>query len=117
MTSYIVQELLFNHACVGEGDCYEIMTELDQVAHRWDKIGLALGLTPSTLERIRTDQADPWRTTITEWLKMKYNVQRFGKPTWRRIVEAVRAKSGGGNPALANTLAAKYSGNFPQSGA
>ena len=99
-----------------ENDCYAIVKELEQVAHKWHNLGLALGLSPSTLENIKmvkgqtADVYELLTNIILEWLKMNHDIDKFGKPTWRRIVEAVRAKSGGGNPALADTLARKYSG-------
>ena len=79
----------------------------------WREIGLFLGLRDSTLERIARGQGNDiasLRNMIGTWLKMGYNVERFGAPTWRRIVEAVRASTGGGNPALADNLARKYKG-------
>ena len=92
------------------------MQELEPVAHKWYDIGLALGLSPSTLDGISKGQGDIYellRSMIVEWLKMSYNYEKFGKPTWRRIVEAVRATSGGRNPALADVLARKHGGkNF-----
>ena len=35
-------------------------------------------------------------------------VKRFGKPTWRRLVEAVEDKVGGNNPALAQKIAGDH---------
>ena len=104
-------ELKLSHA--DEGDCYAVIKELEQVAHKWYNLGLALGLSPSTLENIKmrgqTDVLDLLTSMIVEWLKMNHDTNKFGQPTWRRIVEAVRDKTGGGNPALANALARKYS--------
>ena len=97
----------------GEDDCFSILQELEAVAHRWYDIGLALGLRSSALDGIKSkgqDVLELLRNMIIEWLKMSYNVERFGPPTWRRIVEAVRANSGGKNPALADILARKYNG-------
>ena len=37
-------------------------------------------------------------------------VERFGKPTWRRLVEAVEDHVGGNNRALAQTIAAEHPG-------
>lgn len=100
--------------CTGEEDCFEILRELEPVADRWYKLGLALGLRPSTLDRMRTSGQtdDPLLNTIRKWLNMSYDAGRFGAPTWRRMVEAVRDKSGGGNPALAAALARKYCGKL-----
>lgn len=41
---------------------------------------------------------------------MSYNYEKFGKPTWKKIVEAVRAQYGGKNPALADKIQQKYCG-------
>ena len=84
------------------------------MAHRWYDIGLALGIRNSTMESIKSkgqgDVHELLRNMVIEWLKMNYNVDRFGPPTWRRIVEAVGEISGGKNPALADKLAKKYKG-------
>ena len=37
-------------------------------------------------------------------------VERFGKPTWKRLVEAVEDHVGGNNRALAQTMAAEHPG-------
>jgi len=37
-------------------------------------------------------------------------VKRYGKPTWRKLVEAVENKVGGNNCALAKEIAAKHPG-------
>ena len=41
---------------------------------------------------------------ITDWLKRNYNVKRFGPPTWKALVEAVQATTGG-YKALAEKIA------------
>ena len=37
-------------------------------------------------------------------------MEKFGKPTWRRLVEAVKSNAGGNNPALAQTIAEDHPG-------
>ena len=39
-------------------------------------------------------------------------VKRFGKPTWRKLVEAVEDKVGGNNPALAQRIAGEHLGAY-----
>ena len=99
---------------IGEDDIYTILQELKPVANRWFYIGLALRLKACDLENIKTTQQGDDQITymLLAWLKRSYDVERFGPPTWRRIVEAVRANSGGKNPALANILARKYNGEY-----
>ena len=38
----------------------------------------------------------------------KYNVERFGEPTWQRLVEAVGDPTGGVNPGLAREIAGRH---------
>ena len=40
-------------------------------------------------------------------------VERFGKPTWRRLAEAVEDHVGGNNLALAQTIAREHPGGLP----
>ena len=108
-----------NVPCVlltGEEDCFAVLQELEAVAHRWYDIGLALGFTDTALALVRakaqnsSDIYELLRIMIVEWSKRTYNTNRFGAPTWRRIVDAVRAKPGGRNPSLAENLEIKYCG-------
>ena len=39
-----------------------------------------------------------------------FQVERFGKPTWRRLVEAVEDHVGGNNRALAQKIAREHLG-------
>ena len=39
------------------------------------------------------------------WLCQKYNVEKFGPPTWRGLVKAVDKKTGGNNHQLAKKIA------------
>ena len=38
----------------------------------------------------------------------KYNVQRFGEPTWQRLVKAVGYSAGGANMSLARKIARRH---------
>ena len=40
-------------------------------------------------------------------------MERFGKPIWRRLVEAVEDHVGGNNFALAQTIAGEHPGVLP----
>ena len=55
------------------------------MAHRWYNLGLALGLSPTTLENIRmkgqTDVNELLTSVVLEWLKMNHDINRFGMPT------------------------------------
>ena len=45
---------------------------------------------------------------ITAWLNRKYNTERFGDPTWKSLVIAVAASSGGANGKCARDIATKH---------
>ena len=45
---------------------------------------------------------------LLSWLRHRYNVDRFGPPTWRKLVEAVDSQT---NPALAAAIAARHPAN------
>ena len=47
---------------------------------------------------------------LGEWLKESYDVKRYGHPSWRSLVRAVASSPGGGNPALAGSIADKHPG-------
>ena len=44
------------------------------------------------------------------WLTQNYDVERFGPPTWWRLVEVVDSVDGGNDHALALAIASKHLG-------
>ena len=99
--------------CIVEDDLTIILREMEGVASEWYGIGLELGVSNSKLECISKEPGnikDMFRKMISEWLKKNYDTEKFGQPTWGRIVEAVRAGTGGRNSALANQLASNHGG-------
>ena len=82
---------------------------------RWKKLGNALRLRPGVLDVIEADELDSesrFTRLLTEWLQQNYNTDRFGKPSWRLLVDAVAHPVGGNNPALAKKIAAKHKGKI-----
>ena len=89
------------------------MEELESMVSKWRTIGMALGLKQDILESIRhTEHSDQMQMTkmLTEWLRRNYDTQRFGMPTWKKLVEAIKARTGGGNTALTQRIAEKHLG-------
>ena len=82
------------------------------IKYAYFQLGKELGLPPGELESIKTmynqliDQAID--QVLLVWLKQRYDVQRHGHPTWRRLVEAVDSPNGGNNPALAIDIANRH---------
>ena len=49
---------------------------------------------------------------VSEYLNRNYNVEKFGPPTWMKIVGVMRKPAGGNNNAEADKIAKKYIGAF-----
>ena len=74
---------------------------------------MALGLKQDVLESMcHTEHSNQMQMTkmLTEWLRRNYDTQRFGMPTWKKLVEAIKARTGGSNTALAQRIAEKHFG-------
>ena len=94
-----------------EDDLADIIRELTDVAVKWRNIGIQLGIRDSQLEAIQGDNpVDYLRQMLSTWLRKNYSVERFGEPTWVRLVEAVNDSAGGGNHSLAMKIAKDHEG-------
>ena len=99
---------------MNEEDLAEILHILGTSVTKWREIGVALGLGENVLNRIEHENRDLMsclRKMASEWLKKNYNTERFGEPTWGKLVAAVRSRAGGNNSALAHEIARKH-GNY-----
>ena len=101
---------------IAEDDLFNVYEEVLPVAGSWSLIALALGLPPKIKSLIANKYAnDPKKcllAVVEEWLKRIHNVQDYGHPSWRALVQAVTHPAGGANPALAQSIAAKHPGNY-----
>lgn len=60
------------------------------------------------MKEIEAKYQDPWERlceVLMEWLKCNYNTEKFGMPTWRKVVEVVASSSGASDNALAEKIA------------
>ena len=90
-------------------DFYEVLTCLIQEQTKCYEIGTALKVKQSALDRIEKecllDYNKALRKVIAESLKRNYDTERYGPPTWKALVEAVKSPIGGDNAALAEKIA------------
>lgn len=97
-----------------EDDFYEVRKKLTPVTDKWKSVGAGLRIKPSKLKEIGAahpgDPAECLSDVVTVWLNKDYNWQKFGEPTWRRIVEVIAEPAAGGNPAVAYSIAESHSG-------
>ena len=75
-------------------------------------LGRSLRLRNDDLEAIQkkyeSDHERALNDVLLLWLKREYNVESFGPPTWRMLVEAVNKRSGGNNHELAKQIALNH---------
>ena len=102
--------------CLSDKDgLSEILDLLREETAQCYNIGACLKLEASLLDKIESETPDHskgLRKVISNWLRKNYNVQRFGEPTWKKLVEAVAASNGGNNIALAQRIAADHKGIY-----
>ena len=95
----------------GINDLFDVATELEDVASKWRQIGLALRLHDPDLTVIDTEGKSVrgrLEDMLRLWLNRRYDVGKYGEPSWQMLAEAVRARSGGNNPAIADQIQQKY---------
>ena len=109
-----IDKRLTNSFCVTSdyGHLFEVQSELIETAANWRSIGVALHLKPEFLQNTEKRYGSDPRACLTwilmEWLMRKYDVEKFGEPTWQRLVEAVGHPAGGTNMALAREIARRH---------
>ena len=93
-------------------DLFDVKRELISVAGNWKNIGIALRLKRTQLDYIQTvNDGNPnacLTSVVIEWLNRKYNVKRFGEPTWQFLVEALGDPAVGVSMELARNIARRH---------
>ncbi len=83
------------------------MKALTDVHFRYYEIGTQLRLESKVLDSIKTrnnSYAIAMDAVIKEWLMGNYSTEKFGIPTWKKLVEAVAHPDGGNNKFLAEKI-------------
>ena len=78
---------------VDTDDHAEVLDSIESLSSSWRLFSTKLGLKHSALERIESDyQGVMMRLSqaLVEWLKLNYDHDRHGKPSWRRLAKAVK---------------------------
>ena len=88
------------------------MEEVLDIKSVYFALGRSLRLRNDDLETIRkkyeSDHEQALNDVLLLWLKKEYNVESFGPPTWRMLVEAVNKRSGGNNYQVAKLIALNH---------
>ena len=84
------------------------------VAAKFHSFGCALGLHSATFDKICKDNLCGSEAALGQvidaWLAQQYDTERFGEPSWRRLVSAVASPAGGNNASLALEIAEDHPG-------
>ena len=97
-------------------NCYEMSTEEEEEANtvfkaiqgkagKYADIGRGFGLAPSTIENIQEnhpgDSSEALVEVIKTWIRQDFNTDKYGVPSWRKVVEVI----GGFDKLLAKRIA------------
>ena len=74
-------------------DLGDVVDEVESLSTQWRRLSAKLRLKEDTLNVIEYenpgDAGACLRKALEEWLKLNYDRQRHGRPSWRRLAEAV----------------------------
>ena len=95
-----------------EEDLFDVKKELVLLAAKWKAVGMALRLKAGELDKIETahpgNPEECLSDVIVEWLRKNYDVEKFGPPTWKWLVEVVADSAAGNDNALAERIAEEH---------
>ena len=93
----------------------DVISEIITVKVQSLAIGRALGLRMGELDSIRSsshNHEQQLNDVVCVWLRQRYNVERFGAPTWRKLVEAIDDPAGANDHRLAKIIAQHHPGKY-----
>ena len=92
-----------------EDDIREVLGCTVDLTTCYYELGIEFGLPPQELTAIQNKTiGNPLTSVLLAWLNQCYNTEKYGLPTWQRLVEAVDSPAGGNNHELAKTIASKH---------
>ena len=76
-----------------EDDWNVVFEECSPLASKWQQLSAYLGLKLSIVDRIKSDFPNDSLSCLSkalkEWIKMNYDTERFGKPSWKTLLHAI----------------------------
>ena len=90
-------------------DKVDVVNALTDVQFRYYEIGTQLRLRAlETIKNRSTTDTIAMGSVIEEWLNGNYNTEKFGPPTWKKLVEVVANRNGGNNNSLSKKIACDH---------
>ena len=72
-----------------------VLNAVEKLSAKWRLLSVELGIGESTLDLIEHDHSGDAKMclykVLGEWLKLNYDVEMHGRPSWRRLAEAVKS--------------------------
>ena len=76
-------------------DLSDVLKAVQTLAAKWKLLSTNLGMKQETIELIQHNNSRDAMMclleALAEWLKLNYTYQRHGKPSWRKLAEAVKS--------------------------
>jgi hypothetical protein len=70
-----------------------VFDECSSLASEWQQLSTYLGLKASIVDRMKrdfpSDSRGCWSEAIKEWIRMNYDTQKFGKPSWKTLLKSI----------------------------
>ena len=92
-----------------EDDFREVYREVVSIKSNYYQFGIELGLPLREMNTVQKafqqDIPQAFIEVLQIFLKHRYNVEKYGPPTWRKLVEAVDSPAGGNDHSLAKKIA------------
>ena len=105
--------IMFFHYLVDVIALADILKEAYDIHCAWKKVFLVLHVSPPELDCIESTYcSDPFKAmerAARLWLIKAYNVEKYGHPSWRKLVEAICDEAGGNDSMLALIIARNHS--------
>ncbi len=90
-------------------DIMEVLTEFD--IGRWRTLATSLRLRIPSMNNIETknssDTVRCLQLALTDWLRLNYNYEKNGRPSWKKLAKAMRPLDG----TIFEKIVSKFPGN------
>ena len=87
----------------------EVLADFD--TRRWRTLATSLRLKDSSMNTIEKNNKDDvvrcLQLALTDWLRLNYNYEKHGKPSWKKLAKAVKPLDGN----IFEKIVTEYPGN------
>ena len=73
----------------------DVMEAVEKVSSKWRLLSMKLGIEENSLDLIECNHSGDAKSCLYkglgEWLRLNYDHKRHGRPSWRKLAEAVKS--------------------------